>query len=253
MTRLVSGVVLAVAAVAAILFLPTFWLRLVAAGVALAAGHEYRRVVGADARVDLASALVCLIVSDPASQWNQLGLLVIFVGVGVTTHVLRGDSIQRAAGEMWALIYIGLPLGILVLIHGLGASEAVLMLLFTVVVSDSSQYYTGRMFGRHLLAPAISPQKTIEGAVGGLVIGTAFFVAAGRAVLPFAPLTTLVIGGVALVLAGIVGDLFESRLKRDAGVKDSSTLIPGHGGVLDRIDALLFATPVYWIFLNEVM
>ena len=253
MTRVISGVVLAAAALSAIIFLSTFWLRLLAALVALLAAREYRRIVGGRARVDVAAGIVCLVISEPMSQWDPLGVLLVFVFSGIAGIVLRGESVQVAAGEMWGLIYIGLPLGLLVLVHGFAGREAVLLLLFTVVVSDSAQYYTGRLLGRRALAPTISPKKTMEGAVGGLVIGTAFFVAAGRFVLPFAKTGMLVGGGVAIVLAGIAGDLFESRLKRDADLKDSSDLIPGHGGILDRIDALLFAAPVFYIFLSEVM
>jgi phosphatidate cytidylyltransferase len=145
------------------------------------------------------------------------------------------------------------PFGTLVLIHRLGGREAVLLLLFTIVVSDSAQYYTGRLFGRRPLAPAISPKKTVEGAVGGLVIGTLAVVLAGRFVFPFVRVAPLVVLGTALVALGIAGDLFESRLKRAAGLKDSSTLIPGHGGMLDRVDALLVATPAFYVFLLEVM
>ncbi len=98
--------------------------------------------------------------------------------------------------------------------------------------------------------PAISPKKTIEGAVGGFVFGGVFLALAGRWWLPDAPMLLRAALGVAVVAAGIVGDLFESMLKRSAGVKDSSTLIPGHGGILDRIDALLFAAPIYYSVLK---
>ena len=123
-------------------------------------------------------------------------------------------------------------------------------LMTTVMVSDTAQYYSGRAFGRHLLAPSISPKKTIEGAAGGFVVGTAFFVGVGAWWLPSMAIGVRLGLGLALVALGIAGDLFESMLKRSAGVKDSSTLIPGHGGVLDRIDALLFAAPVYYIVLR---
>ena len=125
--------------------------------------------------------------------------------------------------------------------------------MLTVMVSDTAQYYTGRAFGRRPLAPAISPKKTVEGAIGGFVFGTAAaggrrrMVAAGRAGRRCARCSASTI-----VALGIAGDLFESMLKRSAGVKDSSALIPGHGGVLDRIDALLFAAPVYYIVLKYV-
>jgi phosphatidate cytidylyltransferase len=99
------------------------------------------------------------------------------------------------------------------------------------------------------LAPAISPKKTREGAVGGVVVATAFMALVGPFFLPL-PRAWLVALGVAVAIAGICGDLFESRLKRAAGMKDSSSIIPGHGGVLDRIDALLFAAPVFYFFLE---
>ena len=146
------------------------------------------------------------------------------------------------------MIYLGVPLGMLVAIHARGGWRATLLLIATVVVSDSMQYYTGRMLGRHPLAPAISPKKTIEGAVGGVVFGTLFMTVVGSRVLLAAPVQMALLG-VAIVLLGIAGDLFESRLKRQSGVKDSSALIPGHGGVLDRIDALLFAIPAFYLYL----
>ena len=123
--------------------------------------------------------------------------------------------------------------------------------MLTVIVSDTAQYYTGRAFGRRLLAPAISPKKTIEGAVGGFVFGAVVPRRGRRAGGCRACRSRCARGlGVAVVALGIAGDLFESMLKRSAGVKDSSALIPGHGGVLDRIDALLFAAPVYYVVLK---
>ena len=137
--------------------------------------------------------------------------------------------------------------------HGRWGREAVLLLIGTVVVSDSAQYYVGRLLGRHLLAPRVSPKKTIEGAVGGAVFGTLAMVLGGAYAFPLASRATMAAIGLAIVVLGICGDLFESRLKRDAGVKDSSTIIPGHGGVLDRIDALLFAAPAFYLFVQKLM
>jgi phosphatidate cytidylyltransferase len=124
------------------------------------------------------------------------------------------------------------------------------LLMVTVMVSDTAQYYSGRAFGRRLLAPSISPKKTIAGAVGGFVFGGVFLALAGLWWLPDASVPLRAALGIAVVAAGIVGDLFESMLKRSAGVKDSSALIPGHGGILDRIDALLFAAPIYYSVLK---
>ena len=126
-----------------------------------------------------------------------------------------------------------------------------MLLVATVVVSDSLQYYTGRLFGRRPLAPRVSPKKTIEGAIGG-VVAAALFHRRGRPADPArrsrAPAWPG--WGVAVALLGICGDLFESQLKRSAGMKDSSHLIPGHGGVLDRVDALLFAIPAFYLYVR---
>jgi len=96
----------------------------------------------------------------------------------------------------------------------------------------------------------ISPKKTIEGALTGFAAGAIALPALGHWWLPWLPPWALAMVGVTLVAAGIVGDLFESLLKRSAGVKDASALIPGHGGVLDRLDSLLFAGPVFYMFLR---
>ncbi|MDX6370177.1 MAG: phosphatidate cytidylyltransferase, partial [Gaiellaceae bacterium] len=152
------------------------------------------------------------------------------------------DALGQVAASLFPLLYLGMPIGALVSIRETWGREALFLLMLTVIVSDTAQYYTGRLFGRRLLAPAISPKKTIEGAVGGFVFGTLLLVAVGRWWLPNMPLAVRAALGAAIVALGIVGDLFESMLKRSAGVKDSSALIPGHGGVLDRIDALLFAS-----------
>jgi phosphatidate cytidylyltransferase len=146
------------------------------------------------------------------------------------------------------VVYIGMPLGALAAVRLVSGREAVMLLAFTIVISDSAQYYTGRAFGRRPLAPAISPKKTIEGAMGGLVLGTATMFVGGLRIFPVASPSTLLLASAAVVVLGMVGDLFESLLKRGAGLKDSSGLIPGHGGVLDRIDSWLFAGPVYYVF-----
>ena len=153
--------------------------------------------------------------------------------------------IAATAATVFAPLYLGLPLGGLASIRWTDGREAAILVVLAVVASDTSQYYAGRLFGRRLLAPVISPKKTIEGAVGGFIGGTLLMVALGAWWLPGVPAPARALLGLAIVGLGIIGDLFESMLKRAAAVKDSSSLIPGHGGVLDRIDALLLAAPVY--------
>lgn len=257
MTRVISGVALAAAALAAILLLPLAALRIVACAVAALAAHEYVRVAGAARGVSqwVILALVvaaCWVVSSgrvPEAMPLVIGALV-WVGVEV---LFLGRTIHQAAVGLFAPIYIGAPMGMLVAIHERGGWQATLLVIATIVVSDSGQYYSGRRFGRRPLAPSISPKKTVEGAIGGVVLGTAFMVVAGRLVFPEGTVVEWLITAIAIVLLGICGDLFESRLKRSAGMKDSSTLIPGHGGVLDRIDALLFAIPVFYLHLPALV
>jgi phosphatidate cytidylyltransferase len=146
--------------------------------------------------------------------------------------------------------YVGLPLGTLAAIRAMCGPETMVWMIGVIAISDSAQYYTGRTFGRRKLAPAVSPGKTIEGLLGGLVVAPIAAALLAPWGLPDVPLYIAGLVGVILAAFGVAGDLFESLLKRSAGLKDSSTLIPGHGGVLDRIDAYLFAAPVFYLLLR---
>jgi len=257
MTRVLSGVALAAAALAAILFLPVIGLRMLASLVAVLGAHEYLRIVksasirrSANGPVLLLVALTCWYMLLPNVQ-TLLALVVAGFALLVMQVLFVGVTIQQAAAGGFAAWYIGMPLGMLVSVQAINGSKATLLLIATVVLSDTAQYYCGRTFGRRPLAPTISPKKTIEGAIGGLVFGTLFMALAGPRVLPGLAPVPMAVLGLTVVVFGICGDLFESRLKRDASLKDSSSLIPGHGGVLDRIDALLFAVPAYYLYLRS--
>ena len=255
MTRIVSGVVLAAAAVAAILFLPFLALRVLACVVAGLAAGEYVRMTTSTrgpSRWVVIGAVVytCWWAAVPAPASPVLITLIVILWLAFA--VLRqGRPLRDAAVDLVGPIYIGAPLGMLVALQTLSGPRATLVLMATIVVSDSAQYYTGRAFGRRPLAPTISPKKTIEGAIGGVLFGTLFLTLAIPFVFPATPLVVRIALGIVIVLLGIAGDLFESRLKRTAGLKDSSALIPGHGGVLDRIDALLFAIPVFYLVVLQ--
>jgi phosphatidate cytidylyltransferase len=128
-----------------------------------------------------------------------------------------------------------------------------LMILFAVIWSgDVAALLVGRKLGRTRFAPELSPKKTYEGAVGGLGAGCAAAVLLQQLLLKDLPLLHVIVVSLLIGALGQLGDLAESMLKRAAEVKDSSTLIPGHGGVLDRIDSLLFATPVLYVYLLEL-
>ena len=127
--------------------------------------------------------------------------------------------------------------------------QQALLLLFTVWVTDTGAFEIGRRFGKHKMAPTISPNKSWEGAVGGLLV--ALLIAGGYAV---SALGINIMMGLLIVaigsVAGQIGDLIESKVKRLAGVKDSGSLFPGHGGVLDRFDSILLASPVVYLLLQ---
>ena len=181
--------------------------------------------------------------------WGTEVLVVVALAIGLTElQRLRPGYLTVVFG----LAYVALPLAMLFTIRASWGPGVLMILLGTIIASDSGQYYAGRTFGRHKLAPITSPKKTIEGAIGGLIVGSGAAIILGR----FWPigLSDIAMAGVglAMTVAGIAGDLFESHLKRRAGVKDSGNLIPGHGGILDRIDSWLFATPVFWCVLHFI-
>jgi phosphatidate cytidylyltransferase len=129
----------------------------------------------------------------------------------------------------------------------------VLGIFVAIWMCDSGAYFAGRAFGRHKLFPRVSPNKTWEGAIAGFLAAVLAFVLFRQFLLPYLSLRDALVCGGIIGIFGQIGDLVESLLKRDAGVKDSSTLIPGHGGVLDRFDSLLFVAPLLFCFLDFVV
>ena len=190
--------------------------------------------------------------------WPLLGLAaaLLIVVVGAMREFSRpGTAIETMSKGMFAIVYPSLLLAILVALRGFGSPRegllAVLATLAVVKASDTGQYLVGRLIGRHKMAPTLSPGKTWEGAAGGLI--TACLTSYGLLQILYPSLSAaggvgfgwgwLLFGGL-LTIAGLVGDLAASLLKRDAGRKDSSTWMPGFGGVLDLLDSLLAAAPV---------
>jgi phosphatidate cytidylyltransferase len=262
MTRVLSGAALLLVAILVVWFAPAPLFLAAAtalvvlaciecAGLARAGGFHLPPVV-----VCTAAALTC--VAFATSQTGGMSgrvplhvvLMVAFLVLG-TLSVVRWRGESGALGSMGAALlpslYVGLPIGAMCAVRETRGREALFLLMLTVIVSDTGQYYTGRAFGRRPLAATVSPKKTIEGAIGGFLFGALLLATLGHWWLPTVSPAVRVLLGIAVVAVGIVGDLFESMLKRSAGVKDSSSLIPGHGGVLDRIDALLFAAPLYYV------
>ncbi len=164
---------------------------------------------------------------------------------------LDRDEIGRIALLYFALLYLPYFLSFALLLGEAPQGRSwILFLLVVIVTGDTGAYYTGRQIGRHKLCPAVSPKKTVEGAVGGLfssVVGGSII---GLIFLRNVPLASLFFFSLAVAATGQVGDLIESMIKRNSGKKDSSGLLPGHGGLLDRLDSLIFAFPVLWTLLQ---
>ncbi|MEE9536676.1 MAG: phosphatidate cytidylyltransferase [Desulfobacterales bacterium] len=194
----------------------------------------------------------CLV--GPDLSVSVIGLNLIVVAL-ISLFQFKTDQtvLDVVIKQLQGIIYIPVLLSFLVLIReGSSGMIWVFVLLAVIFAGDTGAYYVGSYLGRHKLSPAVSPGKTIEGSIGGLAVnlvlggvGKYFFLSGlpwGLSLLFF-----LTVG-----IAGQVGDLFESELKRSSGIKDSGGILPGHGGILDRIDALLFASPVAYIFIRFI-
>ncbi len=217
---------------------------------------------------------------DPFFQYGALLLLVsatpfVFLVVAMRTENLR-QALPSAAISYMAVPYIGITTGFLLFTRGLipDGSFAIFYLLIVVWSGDVFAYYVGRAIGRHRLAPRISPAKSWEGTaasiVGSMILGTLILVynrqiadklfhwklLSGQSILggqeiPAAnPIWIAILVSVSVNIAAQLGDLVESMMKRGAEVKDSGTLLPGHGGALDRVDALLLASPILWYYCS---
>jgi len=193
----------------------------------------------------------------------------VFLTVGTRRTDLR-TGFPAAAVSVFAFGYIALPLGFLVQIREQWAGAVLLLyLLLLVWVGDISAYFVGRFLGRHRMSPRISPNKTWEGALASLIASLVVGILLANHALPISsallnahllerrdgyfalekpPLGPTLLLSAAINVAAQLGDLVESLIKRGAGVKDSGAILPGHGGMLDRIDALLFAAPVVWYY-----
>jgi len=276
-TRILTAAVLIPLVIAAIWWGPNWLIAIITAAVAILALREFLAIA---ARMDLPSygLWTCFVaVGIVAQQYYAarqasiatlgqlldrsprinlelvlfvalLGYAIIALGSRSLAEVLPALSVSVAG-----LIFVVLPFSTVVRLHGVDVIGPRL-LLFTVVlvwVGDTAAYFAGRSVGHWRLAPTISPHKTWEGAVANFL--GALFVAVvfgyWNRIAPWHMLTMGAIGSV----AGQIGDLFESAWKRSAGVKDSGTILPGHGGMLDRIDALILAAPAVWYYFEWVV
>lgn len=263
--RVATGVTLAVGVLAAVVLLPLAWMAAFFHLVVLVAGYEWARLCGVETRAGfmvyaaVLSAAVAFLWLFPDAWMPALLLAVMFwlvvaavvVRYPASAPLLRAMPVALAGGVValggaWlALVVVKAATGS----HGDSAGAwQIAWLLAAVALADTGAYFTGRRFGQRKLAPEVSPGKTVEGALGGAVAVLAW--SACAAALFDGSITRWLVLGVAVFAAAVIGDLFESALKRTRGVKDSGGILPGHGGVLDRIDSVLPAAPVFALLVT---
>ncbi|MDX1582695.1 MAG: phosphatidate cytidylyltransferase [Thermoanaerobaculia bacterium] len=184
-----------------------------------------------------------------------VAILLIIPAAYVFSRSPLEDALPASAVCLLGILYVGLLSGTLMRLrldfapHG---ADLVFFLLFVVWAGDSAAYYTGKNLGRTKLLPRVSPKKTVEGLAGGVAGSIVVAAIIHSTFFPEFPLLHALVCAALLSLVGVVGDLAESVWKRSAGIKDSGKLIPGHGGILDRVDSILFTAPViyaYWFVL----
>jgi phosphatidate cytidylyltransferase len=263
--RLATAGVLAPVSIVAVLTLPTGWLALLLALLICFAAFEWAGFFGWEGRAARLAyvALVCgamlaVWLFVPRS-WDQrlMALAVLWWG-GIAILLTRIRQVGRTSGFEPMLIPVGLfvllpPWIAIVRLHGATADGPwlVVALMMLIWIADSLAFFSGRRWGRRKLAPALSPGKTYAGVYGAL-LGAAVWgaVLAGLLALPLDRALLLVILCAMVAAVSVVGDLFESLMKRRRGLKDAGRLLPGHGGVLDRIDSMTAAAPLFALGLS---
>ncbi|MCP4979732.1 MAG: phosphatidate cytidylyltransferase [Gammaproteobacteria bacterium] len=256
--RVITAIILAAVVVSIILIPDSFWVSILFALILFVATKEMLALTIKPTVIpaSLASALLAALfwwslpLNPALILWQSLAGLTLWVLIAIALFVYRYSGHWPLLARV---IVLGLGLDLLwICVHGLVylhstyGGELLLYLLSLVWVADIGAYFSGRRFGKHKLAPAISPGKTWEGVAGGLVanlfwIICIYQISAGWGL----ELVEFILISIATSLISIVGDLFESILKRETGVKDSGKILPGHGGMLDRIDSVIAASPVF--------
>ncbi len=276
MKRILTALVLILIVFALVFFGKLWMITLAAALVAVLAAFEYLKLaaVGAEAHnaslripvwwMVLGTVLAFVVTLPNFPVEDQLPVLSALTLALFAWNGFRSPLIQvlpDTAQGLFGLIYIAYPLTLIPLLWKQEDGPALLVFLMVCVwAGDIAALYIGRAFGKYKLAPHLSPGKTVEGAIASIagsvlaalavVVISDTLTARGNLILHIAqPLWQSLLLAVLLNIAAQIGDLLESAIKRGAGVKDSGTMLPGHGGILDRIDALLLAAPVLWYIL----
>ncbi|HUA85652.1 MAG TPA: phosphatidate cytidylyltransferase [Bryobacteraceae bacterium] len=253
MKRILTALALIPLIVWVVLYAPQWAFLVVLAAVGLIAFHEFSRIAKENGIPEpgwpgMIAGLALLLAPQP----QIVVVLIACLGMLVALRVRDlAESLPAAAAFTLGVVYIFGAWRCAIYLRAIDAN----WLMFALLLSwagDTAALYVGKAFGRHALAPRVSPAKTWEGAVGSVAGGIVAGVAYAHYLIPSAPLAQVIGFAAAGNIAGQIGDLCESAMKRGAGVKDSGTTLPGHGGWLDRIDSSLFSVPVVYALLKWV-
>jgi len=264
--RLITAGVVIPLLVLFIFFLPD-WTLMIPGGIVIFAGSlEVMAMIGQGRRKlqSMSGAAVILVycafvLHMARSDWADPPLWILSAGLAFGALLLLGiifhrpieTAGMRLAGMLTALVYPGLLLTFLIVIHNTIPEGCwwAFLILATAFLCDTGAYFAGRAFGKHPLAPNLSPKKTIEGVAGGILGALLATLCAHFIFLTRITLADAIALGILGSLAGVLGDLIESLIKRSSGIKDAGSFFPGHGGVMDRIDGLLFVIPVFFTYI----
>ncbi len=240
------------------LYASAFWFfALVVLVNCLALLEYYKITIGNDKILlvtgTLLGAVVPVIIYLFEYQWFS-GYLILAVFLIFTDSLFRHNLLASVTARIGAgvlgIIYIAFPISHLILIRNMELGRLWLLFIVCIIAAnDTFAYYVGRGFGKHKLSPVISPKKTVEGALGGLIGGVAIALVFNQMFLTHISPKEISILAVFIGILGQLSDLFESLIKRSVGVKDSGGILPGHGGMLDRIDSLIFPSPFLYYYL----
>jgi phosphatidate cytidylyltransferase len=210
----------------------------------------------------LGSLIVFLIIVNEYRPFIEIKLIILFsIIVLLLSELFRNkeSAISNLGTTLLGIFYIGFFSGSLVDLREFYNDSAftyfqggylIISILVSIWVCDSAAYFLGTALGKHKLMPRISPNKSWEGAIAGFIFSVITFIAAKALVLEFLEWRDIIVIGIIIGILGQFGDLIESMIKRDSRVKDSSSIIPGHGGILDRFDSLLFTAPAVYLYLK---
>ncbi|WP_299873142.1 phosphatidate cytidylyltransferase [uncultured Cocleimonas sp.] len=254
--RIITAFVLIAAVFASVLLLPNIWFAVVALLVFVSiSGWEWSRLVSLEGFHRGLYVAWLLLVAYFAYRWNDFRLIVMVLGLFWWAFVLvllaiyeQGTMLYKE--NKWLLrvsaFFVLIPAWVgLITLHQLHPS-LVIYLIALVAMADTGAYFTGKAFGKNKLAPELSPGKTREGMLGGLLGATTLSIfGAWYFALPVHDWVYFIFLSMVVAIMSVAGDLFESLMKREVGLKDSGNILPGHGGILDRVDGILAALPIF--------